>query len=333
MLKRWKPVESIDALGGEGVIAGELSGDPAVPDGLLTVNGVPTTREIEVRDRKTRRVVAVRRSNADGTYRFPGLNPALQYDVIARDFAGDFEDVIAGAVRPHTPDLLVPEAAGDKMTAFSDQFALKVVSLLHFDGADASTKFSDETGNVWTHSGNAKISTTQSKFGGSSAVFDGMGDDIRCSGSPKFNLGNSDFTSELFVRFASLANSPHILQIGQNLFRRAGLYCASGALRWYVENAGSAADRIVSTPLATNTWYHVAVAREFATTRLFINGALIGSTSAAPYNGDSDICLGFMQYGSAAGDYLNGCIDEFRHTKGVARYTANFTPPTAPFEL
>lgn len=214
-----------------------------------------------------------------------------------------------------------------------DPYWANVVSLLHFDGADGSTTFTDQTGKTWTPYGDAQIDTAQSQFGGASGLFDGVGDSLRSASSADFNLAAADFTSEFFARFASLASGPHLLQIGNNLYNRAGLYCASGQLRWYTEVGGpyTGADRITSAALSTNTWYHIAVAKQGTTTRMFIDGVLIGSTTAAPYNGNSDICLGFMQYGSAGGDYLNGWIDEFRHTKGVARYTASFTPPSAPF--
>lgn len=214
-----------------------------------------------------------------------------------------------------------------------DPYWANVVSLLHFDGADGSTTFTDVKSRSWTRTGDTKIVTAQSMFGGASAFFDGTGDSLRSANSEDFNLAAADFTVEFFARFASLANAPHLLQIGTSLYNRAGLYCRDGQLRWYTEVGGpyTGADRITSAALSINTWYHIAVSKQGATTRLFIDGVLIGSTTASVYNGNSDICLGFMQYASAAGDYLNGWIDEFRHTKGVARYTANFTPPSAPF--
>lgn len=333
MLKRWKPVESIDALGGDGVIAGELSGDPAVPDGLLTVNGVPTTREIEVRDRKTRRVVAVRRSNADGTYRFPGLNPALQYDVIARDFAGDFEDVIAGAVRPHTPDLLVPVAAGGKMEAFSDPFAEDVVLLLHFDGEDGSTTFTDQTGKEWTAYGNAQIDTAQSKFGGASGLFDGSGDYISAGSSSDWAFGSGSFTVELFVRFTSHGS---VMSFLSN-------YVSGGAHGWSFQrrsdtntirfNYGDTALIDVSWTPTDGVWYHLAVCRAGTSIRIFVDGTQIGSTVTAGTDISNTSGLNIGRLAGLGVQYFNGHMDEVRITKGVARYTSNFTPPTAPFDL
>lgn len=86
---------------GPGFIAGQLSGDPNIPDGIVTVNGTPAARQVEVRERVSRRVVAVVCSNPDGTYLINGLNPALEFDVIARDWKREYNDVIVPAVRPH----------------------------------------------------------------------------------------------------------------------------------------------------------------------------------------------------------------------------------------
>lgn len=87
-------------LGGLGYIAGEPNPDPDGIDGIVTINDVPGAREIEIRERATRRVVAVGFSNADGTYRFDGLNLDIEFDVIARDWSRTYEDVIVGAVKP-----------------------------------------------------------------------------------------------------------------------------------------------------------------------------------------------------------------------------------------
>jgi hypothetical protein len=80
--------------GGAGFIAGEL------PDGLVTVNSVPSAREVELRHRATRRTIAITFSAADGTYRFDGLDPMQEYDVIGRDWSRTYGDFIAYAILP-----------------------------------------------------------------------------------------------------------------------------------------------------------------------------------------------------------------------------------------
>lgn len=84
-------------------IAGEQDPDGDTGVGLLTVNAAPGAREIEVRHRRTRVVVGRTWSAPDGTYRIGGLNPAEEYDVIARDHTGVYEDCIVGAQLPYLP--------------------------------------------------------------------------------------------------------------------------------------------------------------------------------------------------------------------------------------
>ncbi|MGN6518774.1 MAG: hypothetical protein ACTHK2_05035 [Dokdonella sp.] len=75
------------------------------PLGLVTVNGSPGAREVEVRHRKTRMPIATTFSAADGTYRFDGLNPDEEFDVIARDWAGTYNDAILARVKPYPYDV------------------------------------------------------------------------------------------------------------------------------------------------------------------------------------------------------------------------------------
>lgn len=80
--------------GPRGYIAGEL------PDGVVTVGGAPAMREVECRHRLTRTPIARVFSKADGTYRFDNLPLGEEYDVIGRDHARVYGDVIAYAIAP-----------------------------------------------------------------------------------------------------------------------------------------------------------------------------------------------------------------------------------------
>lgn len=212
----------------------------------------------------------------------------------------------------------------------------KVSLLLHMDGTDGSAAFTDNSPmpKMVTAYGNAKISTAQSKFGGASAYFDGHGDYLETTASSHFGYGTADFTIELWVCPASLSTNTVKVIYDQ----RAALSDKLPTLLTYTDGnviySTAGEDRIVSSAgaLAVGVYTHIAIARASGVTRLFINGHLSGAAwpDATNYANSRPVIGGAGDFPS--GTYnINGYIDELRITKGVARYTANFTPPTAPF--
>lgn len=200
-----------------------------------------------------------------------------------------------------------------------------VVALLHFDGTDGSTTFTDVKGHVFTPAGNAQIDTAQSKFGGASGLFDGTGDYISTPSSADFAYGTGDLTWELWVRLATTAGNQYILDHGSN----GGTLQYNGGLQYYNATTGTGSPLYTTKPaLTAGTWHHIAVSRSAGTTRLFVDGVL--KASGADSRNYAAQALRFGYYGGG-GFGFSGHLDEVRITKGVARYTADFTPPAAPF--
>lgn len=206
------------------------------------------------------------------------------------------------------------------------------VALLHFDGADASTTFTDEHGHTVTVRGNAQLDTAQKKFGTASGLFDGNDDYVTMDGSD-FTFGTGDFTIEGFLRL----NATGLTQVFYDSRPTStnGLYptifVGSGDVLVYFTNS---TNRIVgTTTLTTGVWYHWAVSRSGTSTKLFLDGTQEGSTytdSNNYLNGASRPALSANGLTLTTGE-LNGWLDEVRVTKGLARYTANFTAPSAAF--
>lgn len=84
--------------GGPGFVAG-------IAPGIVTVNGAAGDREVELRHRLSRMVVAKTFSESDGTYRFDGILPGEEYDVIGRDYARVYNDAIVAYVLPMPYDV------------------------------------------------------------------------------------------------------------------------------------------------------------------------------------------------------------------------------------
>jgi hypothetical protein len=172
--------------------------------------------------------------------------------------------------------------------------------------------------------GNAQISTSVVKYGTGSMYFDGTGDNLNTPTSPNLAFGTGDFTIECWV-YANDVTSLAGIYDGRGGSATPTIVIQSGTFKYFT-NGGF---QITSSSISTSTWYHLAVSRSGTNTKLFVNGVQGGSTysDSTNYVSTTPSFIGALYDGSS----LNGYIDDLRITKGYARYTANFTPPTAAF--
>jgi hypothetical protein len=205
----------------------------------------------------------------------------------------------------------------------TDDPSYNSVSLLLRNGARVPSDESP-TPKAITAVGNAGISTTVFKYGTSSLAFDGTGDYLTTPSNAGFAFGTGDFTIELWMNLSAVSGSRFILDM-----RTTGnqavpvLYMDGSTLAYYVLGA----NRISVTGLSTARWYHVALSRFGASTKLFLDGAQVGST----WTDNTSYIQSYIWIGAGpvGGLVFNGFIDDLRITKGIARYTKNFLPPPA----
>jgi hypothetical protein len=195
------------------------------------------------------------------------------------------------------------------------------------------------TAKTITAYGNAQIDTAQSKFGGASALFDGNTDYITSAASSDFDFGTGDFTIEYQIRFATVDTLyVPICNRASTSIANGEWWCevtaAEDEMYWGFKNQAGTQYYVnlglAGSAFATNTWYHIAVVKRNDQIQLYQNGTAVGSaTSVTGSFGTSGvpITIGALGNGSYS---LNGHIDEIR-ISSVARYTGNFTAPTAAF--
>lgn len=209
----------------------------------------------------------------------------------------------------------------------ADPYIANVSLLLHGDGVNGSTTFTDNSPNPKTISvvGSTAISTAQSKFGGASIRFDGSASQLATSTSTELAFGTGDFTVECFIRI-NVAKPYGFIYLTTGSSTNLLLAFGSNGQTLRVFVSGSVIDLNGPTSLSLNTWHHVAVTRSGSTVRVFLNGVIEESgTCSSDFTSTSAIIGETL-------DPIDAYIDELRVTKGVARYTGAFTPPTAAFE-
>jgi hypothetical protein len=175
--------------------------------------------------------------------------------------------------------------------------------------------------------GSAAISTTQSKFGGTSMYFDGSTGYLSNPSSTAFTFGPGDFTVEYWVYYNAISGSSYQQICGGSSTSAGFSFGLSSTPKLYMTTF-SVSYTSTGTTLVTGQWYHVAFVRKSGTVYFYLNGVLDYSVSAATTITETGFGIG----GGKTGVNFSSCyVDELRVTQGYARYTSNFTPQTSAF--
>jgi len=214
---------------------------------------------------------------------------------------------------------------GSEKTPVDPQFG-SVSLLLHGNGTNGSTTITDSSrfANTVTAVGNAQISTAiANQFGNTTGViaFDGTGDYVQLLNSDLLAFGTGDYTIEMWIYGTDNATGRRIIELSGN--GEGNLAVVGTTIQYY---NGTFNDSSSSNVIVANSWQHIALSRQAGTARVYVDGTVRISRAAPLSTSQRSLYIG----GLNAVPFV-GYMDEIRITKGVARYTANFTPPTAPF--
>lgn len=249
----------------------------------------------------------------------------------ARNFLHGYIDEvrITNQIARYSLNFTSPNA---QFTEGTDPYWSNTSLLLHMDGSNGSTAFTDSSSSNLsvTVSGDAQISTTESRFGGASAFFDGAGDYLVTASNAAVALGSGDFTIEMWVRRTSEGSyrtfagtrpdnggytdgwSMGVGPSNELYFYSNGFICLSA-----------------NGLMLLNTWHHVAISRLGTNVVLHLDGVVVATGTNTQNFSRQIMGIGALPSGQ---EPLTGYIDEIRVTKGVSRYLLNFTPSTGEFE-
>lgn len=233
-----------------------------------------------------------------------------------------------------------------------DPYWSDVVSLLHLDGSNGSTTFTDEKGVTWSPgvNGSPTISTALPRFGSGALdlpqVWGAGGFDSIDAPSTLITANTGAdaqlVTIEAFAYVTTLTGyqsdwNPVVGQVEDIGSGDQMLAIQAGYLRFYRGPSHSAGgvDVIGATLCAINTWYHCAMTYDGTDIRIFLDGNLegtIGAPAGWAYS-SQPVKIGMNLAPTFPGFRLSlvGRVDEFRVTRNQVRYVTSFTPPSAPF--
>ena len=215
--------------------------------------------------------------------------------------------------------------------------AITGTSLL-LKGTNAGIIDKSQSAQALTLNGNVKSSTTAYKYLTSSMAFDGTGDYIDIPVEDQFGFGTGDFTVEFWFNYTgSMGTRPMQLGTGVN---GSSHYCgwalrieSSNSLQFERYSGGHTNYTFGTFSSSAGSWHHLAITRAGTTLRGFIDGTQIGSDLTSSLSFDAHNTTDPLRIGwgndGRGNFYWNGYMSDVRITKGLARYTAAFTPPTA----
>ena len=205
--------------------------------------------------------------------------------------------------------------------------AITNTSLL-INGTNAGIIDKSQTAKTLTLNGDVKSSTTQTKYLTSSMYFDGTGDRIEVANSTELQMGTGDFTFEWWWYPTTAAVMRPICINGTG--------AGSWSIIMYANQTfdlAFATSAVFSSTISysINTWEHIAIVRENSTVTCYVDGiSQQSATNTTNLNATTVLGIGYDT--AASSQAYQGYMSDVRITKGLARYTANFTPPTAALQ-
>ena len=267
-----------------------------------------------------------------GNYNSNSLIIASRYSTDQQAWAGNISDlrIIRGTIPSsyQGTSLTIPTAP---LTAITN------TSLL-LSGTNAGIIDKSQSVKSLTLNGDVKSSTTQTKYLSSSMYFDGTADYITLSDSDLREFGGNNFTMEFWIKTTISTQYATIISRTPSGFA-AGMWTilmnntvSGGEVAMYLGDlTGNLIFATSGASIRDDSWHHVAVVRNGSTFTCYIDGTSRGSGTWAGSitNINGDIRIGMDQNYIR---YFEGYLSDLRITKGLARYTANFTPPTAALQ-
>lgn len=232
--------------------------------------------------------------------------------------------------------LILCSPYNSSQTQTADPFQSNVSTLIKIGGSGSNT-IVDSKENTVTVVGNVQVSNTITKFG-SSASFDGTSGYLNLGNTPG-RLGNGDFTVEVWLYilpqtsvFPTVFSNYSVWGTGTGEFALFVGHASSDRTRIQVSFNGTFPAINSTQPYVKNAWTHVAVVRSNGVVTLYLDGQANGTyTSSKDLVGNGNISWIGNAGDSSSQGFYKGYMEEFRITKGVARYTGNFIPPSLPF--
>ncbi len=207
-----------------------------------------------------------------------------------------------------------------------DPFAANVTALLHFNGTNGSTTFTDVVGNTWgTLVGLPIISTGRSKFGGASLLqSSGASSIVECAAPGSGLALTGDFTIEGWLYMPSAPGTYNTV-VYFNSGGSTDITVRASGTSVEMKNASDAAFAVSPGGSLLGAWFHFFAGRSGSTCYVGAGGTIAsqgaGSSATAPVS----VLLGGVSD-------IEYSLDDLRITKGVCRYTgASYTVPTAEF--
>lgn len=235
----------------------------------------------------------------------------------------------------------------------SDPYYGNVALLLHCDGSDGSTTFTDSSisPKTVTAHGNAQIDTSDADFGGGAGLLDGVGDWLEIPNHADFNPGSSDFTFEIRFKLTAYAQNNgefyYATLIGKDIeaarafgLRIGGTSSSYNSIEFYgCSNNATEFIVAITTTFNLNTLYSVALSRVGNLIYIAKDGVILtpgGSAfSVAIQSTTAPLLIGSTSYNTTYKFDFPGRFDEARWTAGVGRYAADYTPsfpfPPSPY--